>query len=174
MNINSHRGWITPLVIGSFLLSAVTGTLMFFHLDMGFNKLAHEWLSWLLLTAVVLHILYNLPAFTRYFGQTTARYVILALAIVLGLSFFSFGGKKPEPAFATPVRALGQAPLPLLAQIAGVSLPELKQRLEAAGVHAESDTATLRDLVGADLRTQLGVLREILPKPQASPDAAAK
>ena len=32
--------------MGAFTLSAVTGVLMFFHLDSGLNKAAHEWLSW--------------------------------------------------------------------------------------------------------------------------------
>lgn len=38
----TYREWATPLTIGSFLLIAVTGVLMFFHLDSGLNKLAHE------------------------------------------------------------------------------------------------------------------------------------
>ena len=38
------REWATPLTIGAFGLMSVTGMLMFFHLDTGFNKLAHEWL----------------------------------------------------------------------------------------------------------------------------------
>ncbi|EWS63204.1 hypothetical protein Y695_03563 [Hydrogenophaga sp. T4] len=42
MNLAKQRPWITPLVMGSFALSAVTGVLMFFHLDTGLNKAAHE------------------------------------------------------------------------------------------------------------------------------------
>lgn len=42
------REWATPLTIGIFTLMAVTGILMFFHLDKGLNKTAHEWLGWLL------------------------------------------------------------------------------------------------------------------------------
>jgi hypothetical protein len=35
MKLNEQRPWITPLVIGTFLLMAVTGSPMFFHLDSG-------------------------------------------------------------------------------------------------------------------------------------------
>lgn len=35
MNLNPHRSWITPLVIGAFGLSAITAMLMFFHLEGG-------------------------------------------------------------------------------------------------------------------------------------------
>ena len=107
LNLNPHRAWITPLVMGAFLLSATTGVLMFFHLDTGLNKTAHEWLSWAMLGGVVLHALLNLPAFKRYFTQTTGRVVMGAFALVLALSFLSLGGKGgKEPGFAPPVRAL--------------------------------------------------------------------
>jgi hypothetical protein len=49
------REWVTPLMIGAFILVTATGVLMFFHLDRGFNKFAHEWLSGLLLVGVALH-----------------------------------------------------------------------------------------------------------------------
>ena len=39
------RDWATPVTIGSFGLMAITGLLMFFHLDSGLNKTAHEWLA---------------------------------------------------------------------------------------------------------------------------------
>ena len=46
------REWVTPIAAGGFLISAVTGVLMFFHLDTGLNKVAHEWLSWVFLGGV--------------------------------------------------------------------------------------------------------------------------
>ena len=87
MNLNPHRPWITPVVIGAFGLSAVTGVLMFFHLDSGLNKTAHEWLSWAMVIGVLLHLLLNMSAFKRYFTQTTARVVVGVFALVLALSF---------------------------------------------------------------------------------------
>ena len=50
-----QRDWITPITMGAFGLLAVTGVLMFFHLDSGLNEAAHEWLSWVLLGGVALH-----------------------------------------------------------------------------------------------------------------------
>ena len=108
MNLNPHRPWITPVVIGAFGLSAVTGVLMFFHLDSGLNKTAHEWLSWAMVIGVLLHLLLNLNAFKRYFTQTTARVVMGVFALVLALSFIPAGGAKSEPGFAPPVRALAE------------------------------------------------------------------
>ena len=120
------RNWATPLTVGAFGLLATTGVLMFFHLDTGLNKTAHEWLSWAMLGGVVLHALLNLPAFKRYFTQTTGRVVMGAFALVLALSFLSLGGKGgKEPGFAPPVRALAAAPIPVLAQVAGTDAGEI-------------------------------------------------
>ena len=100
MNLNPHRPWITPVVIGAFFLSAVTGVLMFFHLDSGLNKTAHEWLSWAMVIGVTLHLLLNVAAFKRYFTQTTGRVVIGLFVTVLALSFIPAGGEGSEPGFA--------------------------------------------------------------------------
>ena len=164
MNLHSHRPWITPLVMGAFLLSAVTGVLMFFHLDSGLNKLAHEWLSWAMVVGVALHVLLNLPAFKRYLGQKLALGVMGVFALVLALSFFSPAGAKKEPPFGAPIHALAKAPLPVLAQVLGQSPEDLKTRLEKAGLPVSAETQTLADLVGPDLKAQIGTLNRLMPK----------
>lgn len=164
MNLNPHRPWITPVVIGAFLLSAVTGVLMFFHLDSGLNKVAHEWLSWLMVLGVVLHGLVNLPVFKRYFTQTTGKLVIGAFASLLLLSFIPGGNAGGEPGFAPPVRALAQAPLSVLAEVAGTSTESVKSRLQSAGIAVTSDQQSVADLVGTDLRKQIGVMSKVLPQ----------
>ncbi len=161
MNLNPHRSWITPLVIGAFLLSAVTGVLMFFHLDSGLNKTAHEWLSWAMLIGVTLHVLLNLPAFKRYFTQTTGKVIVGLFAVVLALSFIPAG--ESEPAFVPPLKALAKAPITVLAQVVGISTDDLKARLQAQGLTVTSDQQSLSDLVGGDLRKQIGTMTKVLP-----------
>lgn len=162
MNLNPHRPWITPVVIGAFGLSAVTGVLMFFHLDSGLNKTAHEWLSWAMVIGVSLHVLLNLPAFKRYFTQTTGRVVIGLFALVLALSFIPAGGSGGEPGFAPPVRALAKAPITVLAQVAGTSTDEVKAKLQAQGLTVTSDQQSVADLVGGGLRQQIGAMSKVL------------
>lgn len=162
MNLNPHRPWITPVVIGAFGLSAVTGVLMFFHLDSGLNKTAHEWLSWAMVIGVSLHVLLNLPAFKRYFTQITGRVVIGLFALVLALSFIPAGGSGGEPGFAPPVRALAKAPITVLAQVAGTSTDEVKAKLQAQGLTVTSDQQSVADLVGSDLRQQIGAMSKVL------------
>ena len=70
------RKFATPLTMGAFLLSAVTGVLMFFHLDTGLNKAAHEWLSWAMVIGVALHIAVNYRAFSLYLKKPLALGIV--------------------------------------------------------------------------------------------------
>jgi hypothetical protein len=164
MNLNPHRNWITPLVIGAFALSAVTGVLMFFHLDSGLNKVAHEWLSWAMVAGVVLHVLVNSMAFKRYFQQRRSLAVMAVFALALAGSFASFGKQQSGPPFAAPIAALAHAPLPALAQVAGVSMDELNARLAQAKLPAGQADQSLADLVGGDLKAQIRALNQLLGK----------
>jgi Domain of unknown function (DUF4405) len=167
MNLSAQRPWITPVVIGAFFLSAVTGVLMFFHLDSGLNKTAHEWLSWAMVIGVTLHVLLNMPAFKRYFTQNTGRAIMGAFALVLVLSFIPAGGEGgSEPGFAPPVRALAKAPITVLAQVAGTNADDLKAKLQAQGLTITSDQQSVADLVGPDLRKQIGTITKVLPAAQ--------
>ena len=161
-----QRQWATPLTIGTFLLMAVTGGLMFFHLDQGLNKLAHEWLGWAMVAAVLLHVVPNWPAFRRHLAQPTGKVLIGVFAVLLGLSFLSIGDQKSEPGFAPPLRAMAQVPLSTLAPVLKLTPAELRERLGSAGVVASADTQTLAELVGPDLRRQIGTLNALLAPPK--------
>lgn len=152
-----QRNWVTPLAAGAFLLSAVTGALMFFHFDTGLNKLAHEWLSWALLGAVALHVTANFDGFKRHLGARRGQLLVGTFALVLLFSFVGTG-EKDEPPFAPPIRALAAAPLTTLAQLAHITPEQLRERLAQAGVKPTSDQQTLGELVGPDMRKQVHVL----------------
>jgi len=63
----SMKSWATPLAIGSFIILAVTGILMFFKVEAGYIKPVHEWLNWAMVAGVVLHTIANWKAFLSYF-----------------------------------------------------------------------------------------------------------
>ena len=65
--------------------------------------------------------------------------------------------------FAPPVRALAQAPITVLAQVAGTSTDEVKGKLTAAGLTVANEQQSVADLVGPDLRQQIGALTRVLP-----------
>jgi Domain of unknown function (DUF4405) len=152
-----ERDWATPLTIGTFGVLAVTGVLMFFHLDTGLNKVVHEWLSWLLVAGVGLHVVVNLPGFMRHLASLRGRAILGTCAAVLALSFAPLGGGD-EPPFVAPMKALAAAPLPVLAQVAGVPPATLVERLAQAGVPNAAEGDSVAKLVGDDTRQQIRVL----------------
>lgn len=162
MNLHPYRPWITPLEIGTFVLMAVTGSLMFFHLDSGLNKTAHEWLGWAMVAAVVLHVLMNLNSCKRFFTLSTGRWVLGASALVLAASFVPLGGTGGKPPFVAPMQALATAPLSAVALVAGVSSSELRAKLTQAGIVSQSDSQSIKDLVGSDLGLQMRTLGKVL------------
>lgn len=156
-----QREWVTPITMGAFGLLAVTGMLMFFHLDRGLNETAHEWLSWVLLTGVALHAAVNWAGVKRHLAGWRGRAALALFALLLAGSFVSVGGKE-EPPFAAPLRALADAPLPVLAQVAKLSPDALRERLQRAGVSVRSDADTVHSLVGDDTRAQIRVLSQVV------------
>ncbi len=159
------RGWVTPLTAGAFLLSAVTGILIFFHLDTGLNKLAHEWLSWALLSGVLLHVAANFAGFKRHLKSRLGLALMGVFALILALSFFVSGQQKREPPFMASVRALSEAPLSTVALVAKLSPAQIRASLTAQGLPAASDEQSVADLVGPDMRQRSRVLEKLLITP---------
>ncbi len=155
------RDWITPITTGAFLLTAVTGVLLFFHAATGLNKAVHEWLSWVFLIGAVVHLALNFAPFKKYLGQRKGQLLMGASVLLLVLSFIPIGGDHAPP-FVPPVRALAQAPLTTLAQVARTSPEQLRERLIGAGITANSDQQSISDLVGDDFGAQMHLLEKVL------------
>jgi hypothetical protein len=156
--MNLQRNWVTPVTAGAFLLSAVTGVLIFFHVDSGANKFVHEWLSWVLLGGALLHTTANFAGFKAHLSSRRGQALVGIFVVALALSFIPLGGGKSEPPFMAPVRALGESNMTTLAQVAQVTPVQLCERLAKAGVQASSDQQTLAELVGPDTHKQMNVL----------------
>ena len=152
------REWATPLTMGAFFLSAVTGVLMFFHLDSGLNKPAHEWLGWLMLAGVGAHAVVNWPSFRRHFSQPTGRAILGVLVLVTALSFWQ-PARAPK---ASPTRqasqALIRAPLDVVAQIARQEPAALRAALMQKGLTVPPGQPSLADIAQASQREPVQVL----------------
>ena len=141
------RDWATPLTIGAFGLMSVTGLLMFFHLDTGLNKLAHQWLSWAMIGAVAAHAIVNWPAFKRYFtSNRMGRAIIAVSALTLALTFVSLPGEKGAPPQILALRALTKAPIAKVAPLAGRPVEQLIDELAKAGVKLPNVNASIESV----------------------------
>ena len=85
------RTWATPLTIGSFVLMAATGVLMFFEWERGLAAVVHKWFSMLFLAAAGGHIAANLRPFKNHLKSHCGQASIAVFMVVLAASFFSWG-----------------------------------------------------------------------------------
>lgn len=153
------RQWATPLTIGSFVVMAVTGILMFFHLDTGLNKAAHEWLGWAMVAAVAAHLVVNSRAFTMYLRKPLGRAVVGAFAAVLVLSFLPLGGESMDGR-RLMLQAADNARIETLAEMSGAPLESVLNSLSEGGFAVQPDQ-TLADAAGGDRDSQNRILRVI-------------
>jgi hypothetical protein len=140
------KTWAGPLTIGSFVVMAATGILMFFHLNVGAVKLVHEWLSWLLVIGAVAHLAVNWRPFLGYF-QKPVGVGIMATVLLLGaFSLFPAGGPPRRPPFMEALMALEQSSLNVVAQVAKRSPQSAVDELRTRGLHVAHKAQTISEI----------------------------
>jgi hypothetical protein len=157
------REWATPLTIGAFFLMSVTGVVMFFHLDTGLNKVAHEWLGWVMVAGVGAHAAANWSAFKRYFlANRTARLIIGLSLVVLAGSFVGLpGGRQGQPPQVMALKAVTKAPISAVAPLSGRTAGQVLQDLARAGINLPNTDASLDSVLANNREMQakaMGVL----------------
>lgn len=158
------REWATPLTAGAFIVLAVTGLLMFFHLDRGLNHLVHEWIGWLLFIGVICHVTANFLGLKKHLSGSLGKVVIAIFVAILGLSFIQPEERKRPPGWAQPVKALAFLSLNELASVAKINVDEVRARLTESGLNPTSNEQSIKDLVGHNLRKQVTALSVIFPE----------
>lgn len=133
------RSWATPLTIGSFILMAVSGILMFFDVVPGYLVFAHEWFSWLFLLGAGGHIVVNYRPLMFHLRSKWGRASVAAFTVVLMVSTYSFG-RITAPQLKWPIsEALLQAPLSALAAVTRTDADALLTKLNKHGITATPD-----------------------------------
>lgn len=151
------RQWSTPLTIGSFVLMAVTGVLMFFHVDSGLNAGAHEWCAWLFMIGVAGHVTANFRPFKHHVKSGLGRASVALFMLLLGASFFAWGVHTGAQLLAAIRADLIGAPLSTLALIRHTTPEQLQRSLQAHGISASKEQ-TVRQIAGPGGGQQLHVL----------------
>ncbi len=146
------RDWATPLALGTFALMAVTGLLMFFHLNNPLQEALHSWAGWVLVAAVLLHVLANWMGFKRHFQSVARAPALMGLAaLVVTVSFaLAPGGEAAEPVPVIAIQALTRAPLRQVAPLFGKTPDQARRELAAAGIVVPDDDTAIGRVVGAD------------------------
>lgn len=164
MSLKISREWATPLTIGVFALMAVTGVLMFFHLDSGLQKTVHEWAGWLMVGGVAAHSAANWLGFKRYFKLGQRGLVIIGVFVLVLAGSFAVGGGDEGP--SPPALAMGaitRAPIASVAPLFGKTAQQARADLAAAGIVIDRDEASLASAIGQD-RGKMGQALHALAK----------
>lgn len=146
-NTSTLRKWATPLTIGSFVVVGITGVLMFFHLDFGLIKPAHEWLSWLLVVGGIAHVIINWKPLVNYLSKPAGKLIIVSVLVLGALSFLPIGGNEGgKGQMMKAVGALEKSPLTLVAQVAKTTPDVLVEKLKAKGLVVRDNDQTIQQI----------------------------
>jgi hypothetical protein len=130
----SLKSWATPLVIAAFIISGITGILMFFHKDDGLVKPVHEWLSWALVAGGAFHTVVHWNSFKAYFTRNSSIAIIASGAIIaLAAIVIPMQGRGGNPAMKIG-KALASAPLETVASVAKQTPEQAIEILQKKGI----------------------------------------
>jgi len=131
--------YATPLTLGLFLVSLISGTALFFHLGQGTFREMHEWLSLALAIPFALHLWKNWKPMVNYFRKP-ALAIALALSVGLAAPFAlqsAAGGSDGPPQFTLTHALLGNSAV-AVAPLLNSTPDAVVSGLKAAGFTAAS------------------------------------
>lgn len=154
------RKWATPLTAATFIITGVTGIVLFFHAGGILSHVAHEWIGMAIMVIFLFHIAINWRPFLTYFKKPVGA-SIMALGVVLtALTFVPMeqpqngGGMNP----GRLIGAMQKAPITALAQMSDKDAATIVSELEAAGYSGAETTTTVADLAHGDRSAAMAIL----------------
>lgn len=155
------RTYATAMTAVLFLVAAVTGVLMFFHVGGHTLTGMHEWLGMVFVAAALLHVVRNRGGFVKL-AKAPRTWVLAGLVAIAAAGFLNAAqsqeGGSPVTAL---VRATGSAPLSALAPALNLPVEEMIARLEKAGIAVAGPDQSLKAMAatqGADTFQLLSVV----------------
>jgi hypothetical protein len=157
--------YATPLTTGLFVVSAVSGTALFFHTSQGVFHEMHEWLSMVLLLPFALHLWKNWRPLVAYAKRGTLT-IPLAGALIIAVPF-AIGGmsdsKGGNPAFRT-TSLMTAARLADLAPVLETTPDALAATLKQRGFPVDSTDETLDVVAAASGKPAPEILFAVMPR----------
>jgi len=164
-NKKSIRIWATPLTIGAFVLSAVSGGMLFFHVNSVFVKVVHEWGSWFLVIGGLFHVIGSWQPFIRYFSKPAAKAIMMVFALLIITFFIPLSRSEEGHARKLPPtllsRVLPEASFDSVASIAKHNSDELMKEFESKGIIIKDGESTIRDIAVANNKDYVEILNMI-------------
>ena len=147
--------WGSTFIFASFVITSVTGVMLYFHVRAGSTEALHIWIGFLMIAAAFLHIARNWRQFLGYFrkpafyGAVVATAMIgawLSFPVMLGTQTASEGGRPNLRSAITISQAVSGASLSDLAPLVHTDANGLMAKLSEMGVAASDPAATLQSV----------------------------
>ena len=149
----------TPATTAAFLLSGVSGVLMYFHLDQGVLHRMHQLTGLAMVAVVTLHIIKNFKPLRAYLGRReawiTAALVFALSGGIAGRALYWKISSPPRSSRPHPrdmVTLVAAAPLETVATLVDTDVTGLRARLTARGFTVTASVTSLRQLAEAAQR----------------------
>ncbi len=148
--------WGSTFIFASFVITAVTGVLLYFRIHTPPTEALHIWIGFLMIAAALFHVARNWRQFLIYFRRP-AFYTALLATVLVG-AWFSYpslmatqgseGGRPNLRSAITIGQAVANASLTDLAPLAKTDANGLMAKLSEMGVTVSDPAATLQSLAG--------------------------
>ena len=159
---NAARQWITPLTMGTFIVSAVTGILLMFHIKSSFIFWSHEWISLAFVIGVIIHCVINFTPLKYAIVRPKGAIIVIAFVAITTIALFTqgqggdqfhrHGGGRDGYSSTIPQETTKMTvvminlPLNTLAAATGHTLIEISDALANANIIIENQSQTLMEL----------------------------
>lgn len=152
------REWATPVVMGAFTLSGLTGIAMFFGFKTQTSFTIHEWLGLTFVVGGLSHVVVNFPAYKRHLTQRLGLTIVLIYVVLTIAAFLPLAPKRPvNNPLTKMLNALQEAPLNDLAPLFEETPQALMSWLQSAGFNIESTDQSITDFASQDEQRMLAL-----------------
>lgn len=156
--------YATPFTTGLFMVSLISGVVIFFHLGGSAFKGMHEWLSMVLIVPFILHMWRNWRPLVSYFKHLPMAIALVVSLIAAGAFFLPAGsgaGGPPQLVFLQKVLANKVSDV---APLVGETPETLTAKLNAAGYVATPD-AVLSEVQAKAGKSDVQLIGVLMAKP---------
>jgi hypothetical protein len=143
-----QRPTVTAVVTASFVVVALTGVLMLFHVENGMIKEFHEGISILFVLAAGVHLALNWGSFTSYLRKplTITLGIVVAVLIVLMFTGGQEGGHGGRPPFMEIARRIEAVSLAQASPLLGTNAEQSLTLLRGQGLRVESENDRIAEI----------------------------
>ncbi len=147
--------WGSTLIFASFVITSVTGVLLYFRIHTPPTEALHIWIGFLMIAGALFHIVRNWGQFLGYFRRpafygglmvTALISAALAYPVLFGTEAAGEGGRPNLRAAITISRVVANASLSDLAPLAKTDASGIMAKLSEMGVTVSDPAASLQSV----------------------------